>query len=82
MKRWNDAGRLNFIAVDEAHCIDTWGPGFRGDYLKLGVLKEFKVPIVALTGTATTKVQEKIIQTLKMESPEVVHVTSSRDICI
>ena len=65
VKRWNDAGKRNFIAVDEAHCIDTWGPGFREDYLKLGVLKEFKVPIVALTGTATTKVQEKIIQTLK-----------------
>ena len=79
VKRWNDAGRLNFIAVDEVHCIDTWGPGFREDYLKLGVLIEFKVHIVALTGTATTKVQEKIIQTLKVESPEVVHVTSSRD---
>ena len=79
LNTWNNEGKLNFIAVDEAHCIDTWGPGFREDYLKLGLLKKFKVPVVALTGTATKQVQEKIIQVLKMESPEVVEVTSSRD---
>ena len=71
-KIWNDAGKLNFIAIDEAHCIDIWGQGFREDYLKLGLLKDFKVPIVALTGTATKKVQDKIIETLNMESPEVI----------
>lgn len=53
LKKWNDFKKLNFIAVDEAHCIDLWGHGFREDYLKLGMLKDFNVPIVALTGTVT-----------------------------
>ena len=75
---WNDAGNLNFIAVDEAHCIDVWGSTFRPDYLKLGRLKDFNVPLVALTGTCTNKVKDTIISTLKMESVKVVQVTSSR----
>ena len=44
--------KLTFIAVDEAHCVDAWGQGFRPDFLKLGGLKDFMVPIIALTGTA------------------------------
>ncbi|XP_028407519.1 putative ATP-dependent DNA helicase Q1 [Dendronephthya gigantea] len=78
LKKWSDSAKLNFIAIDEAHCIDVWGQGFREDYLKLGLLKDFKVPIVALTGTATSTVQSKIVDTLRMESPEIVKVTSSR----
>ena len=31
LRKWNDAGNLNFIAVDQAHCIDIWGPAFRPD---------------------------------------------------
>lgn len=79
LKKWSDSAKLNFIAIDEAHCIDVWGQGFREDYLKLGLLKDFKVPIVALTGTATSTVQSKIVDTLRMESPEIVKVTSSRN---
>jgi RecQ family ATP-dependent DNA helicase len=78
LRKWNDAGNLNFIAVDEAHCIDIWGPAFRPDYLKLGLLKDFNVPIMALTGTCTNRVQNKIITTLQMESYETIQVTSSR----
>ena len=76
--KWNDAGNLNCIAVDEANCIDIWGPAFRPDYLKLGLLKDFNVPIMALTGTCTNRVQDKIITTLQMESSETIQVTSSR----
>ena len=79
LKKWSDSAKLNFIAIDEAHCIDVLGQGFREDYLKLGLLKDFKVPIVALTGTATSTVQSKIVDTLRMESPEIVKVTSSRN---
>ena len=42
LNKWKDAGRLNFIAIDEAHCIDVWGVAFRPDYLKLGMLKELR----------------------------------------
>ena len=61
IKEWNDSGNLNCIAVDEAHCIDVWGRAFRTDYLKLSILKGFKVPVLALTGTGTKSVQSNII---------------------
>ena len=72
LKRWNDNGKLNFIAIDEAHCVDVWGQAFRPDYLKLGILKDFNVPVVALTGTGTKTVKDKIITTLKMDTPLIV----------
>ncbi len=78
LKKWNDLNKLSFIAVDEAHCIDLWGKEFREDYLKLGILKDFNVPIVALTGTATKRVQNKIVDTLKLESPQIIKVSSSQ----
>ena len=78
LKTWNDVGKLTFIAVDEAHCIDVWGQGFRPDFLKLGGLKDFMVPIIALTGTATDRVQSKIISTLNMDTPNIIRVKCSR----
>ena len=41
------------MAIDEAHCIDSWGIGFRPSYNKLGELKKLGVKIAAVTGTAT-----------------------------
>ncbi len=78
LNKWKDAGRLNFIAIDEAHCIDVWGVAFRPDYLKLGMLKELNVPIIALTGTGSRRVHNKIVDTLNMNSHELIHVSSSR----
>ena len=78
IKKWNDSGQLNFIAVDEAHCIDVWGVGFRPDFLKLGLLKQLNVPVIALTGTATIRTQQVVVETLKMNKPKVVKVTSTR----
>ncbi len=69
LKKWNDDRKLSFIAVDEAHCIDLWGHGFRQDFLKLGSLKDFAVPIIALTGTATEKAMSSILSTLAMTTP-------------
>ena len=78
LKTGNHVGKLTFIAVDEAHCIDVWGQGFRPDFLKLGGLKDFMVPIIALTGTATDRVQSKIISTLNMDTPSIIRVKCSR----
>ena len=57
---------INFIAIDEAHCISQWGYDFRPSYIKIATLRELKpqVPFMALTASATKKVildvQEKL----------------------
>ncbi|XP_057965896.1 ATP-dependent DNA helicase Q-like 2 isoform X2 [Malania oleifera] len=62
------AGRLSLIAIDEAHCCSQWGHDFRPDYKNLGILKtQFpNVPIVALTATATKKVQTDLVEMLRI----------------
>lgn len=60
---------LGFIAIDEAHCVSSWGSDFRPDYKALSCLKEWipELNIMALTATATPKVRLDIINTLKMK---------------
>lgn len=62
---------LRLIAVDEAHCISMWGHQFRPEYRRLRELREQfpRVPIVALTATATPAVQEDIVRQLHLRSP-------------
>jgi len=59
------------IAVDEAHCISQWGHDFRPDYRLVGERLEGipGTPIVALTATATPRVQDDIIQQLRLRDP-------------
>ncbi len=54
--------KVNLIAVDEAHCISQWGYDFRPPYLHLTELRELhpKVPVLALTATATAEVRDDI----------------------
>ncbi len=60
---------ISFVAVDEAHCISEWGHDFRPEYRRikdiLGQL-DHKLPIIALTATATPKVQQDILKNLDM----------------
>ena len=58
---------VNYIVVDEAHCISQWGYDFRPDYLLIKELRNVvgdNVPFIALTATATAKVAEDIMETL------------------
>jgi len=59
---------LSMIAVDEAHCVSQWGHDFRPEYLKIGVLRNIypRVPIIALTASATPLVTEDISKQLKL----------------
>ncbi len=61
---------VSFVAVDEAHCISEWGHDFRPEYRKIRLMIDAigkDIPIVALTATATPKVQSDIIKNLHMK---------------
>ncbi|MCS6808280.1 MAG: ATP-dependent DNA helicase RecQ, partial [Bacteroidota bacterium] len=61
----------SFIAVDEAHCVSEWGHDFRPAYLQISTANTMlgRLPIIALTATATPDVQEDIIRQLHMHNP-------------
>lgn len=65
--------KISFFAIDEAHCISEWGHDFRPEYRRLRPIMDAigKVPVIALTATATPKVQQDIIKTLGMNNAQV-----------
>lgn len=66
--------KINIIAIDEAHCISHWGNDFRPAYLACSVLKKMfpSTPIIALTASATQKIQQDIIQLLHLRTPQII----------
>ncbi len=72
---------ISFYAVDEAHCISEWGHDFRPEYRKIRpIINEIgKRPIVALTATATPKVQHDIQKNLGMQNAVVFKSSFNRD---
>jgi ATP-dependent DNA helicase RecQ len=74
---WLQRIQVSRMAVDEAHCISQWGHDFRPDYLRLKRFREQmgRPPVLALTATATPRVQQDIIESLGLQAGEVdVHV--------
>ncbi|MCQ2146106.1 MAG: ATP-dependent DNA helicase [Bacteroidales bacterium] len=71
---------ISFYAVDEAHCISEWGHDFRPEYRRIRSLIEEigEAPVIALTATATPKVQSDIMRNLKMSDAKVFKSSFNR----
>jgi ATP-dependent DNA helicase RecQ len=66
--------KISFFAVDEAHCISEWGHDFRPEYRRLKEMMDMideKIPVIALTATATPKVQSDIVKNLGLRDPNI-----------
>lgn len=66
--------KISFFAVDEAHCISEWGHDFRPEYRRLREMMiqiNPDVPMIALTATATPKVQSDIVENLSLRDPKI-----------
>ncbi|MDX1912183.1 MAG: ATP-dependent DNA helicase RecQ [Saprospiraceae bacterium] len=73
---------ISFVAVDEAHCISEWGHDFRPEYRRIRVMLDAianDVPIMALTATATPKVQQDILKNLDMTEDSTFVSSFNRD---
>ncbi len=72
---------INLIAIDEAHCVSQWGHDFRPAYLKISKLKEYfpKVAFLALTASATKRVQDDIILQLQFDKPAIFTKSFARE---
>jgi len=65
---------ISFFAVDEAHCISEWGHDFRPEYRRLREMMNVinpGIPVIALTATATPKVQSDIVKNLELRKPKI-----------
>lgn len=71
---------ISFVAVDEAHCISEWGHDFRPEYRKIkSIVHQLgQLPIIALTATATPKVQLDILKNLEMEDSAIFKSSFNR----
>ncbi|MCU0359253.1 MAG: DNA helicase RecQ [Bacteroidia bacterium] len=73
--------KISFFAIDEAHCISEWGHDFRPEYRRLRPIIDAVggVPVIALTATATPKVQQDIQKNLGMMEAQVFKSSFNRD---
>ncbi|KAL0798491.1 hypothetical protein Bca101_053666 [Brassica carinata] len=80
LRKLHDRGLLNLIAIDEAHCISSWGHDFRPSYRQLSTLRDSlaDVPVLALTATAAPKVQKDVIESLSLRNPLVLKSSFNR----
>ena len=81
LKKIYKKNKINRFVFDEAHTISTWGHDFRSSYLKLDILRKTykKIPITALTATATAEVKADIIDILGLHNYEIVSQSMTRN---
>lgn len=72
---------INLVAIDEAHCVSQWGHDFRPAYLNIKELRQYlpKVPFLALTASATSRVKEDVIKQLELKNVQVFQSSFERE---
>ncbi len=72
--------KISFVAIDEAHCISEWGHDFRPEYRRIRqIINQLgDLPVIALTATATPKVQQDIQRNLQMEDADLFKSSFNR----
>jgi ATP-dependent DNA helicase RecQ len=72
--------KVSLVAIDEAHCISQWGHDFRPVYMQIAEIREYhpQVPFMALTASATPKVQADILSSLALQEPRVFKKSFAR----
>lgn len=73
--------KISFVAIDEAHCISEWGHDFRPEYRRIRqIINQMgELPVIALTATATPKVQQDIQRNLQMEDADLFKSSFNRE---
>lgn len=72
--------KFKFLAIDECHCINSWGNDFRPEYNKINIFRDKfpNIPILAITATATKIVCKDIENTLKLTNPKIIFTSFDR----
>uniref|UniRef100_A0A915EEI9 DNA 3'-5' helicase n=1 Tax=Ditylenchus dipsaci TaxID=166011 RepID=A0A915EEI9_9BILA len=80
IRRLHDKNMINFIVVDEAHCVSQWGHEFRPTYLKLSEIRDVapKAKWITLTATANSKVEEDLIDRLQLQKVQRFRMSTYR----
>ncbi|ARF09699.1 DEAD/SNF2-like helicase [Indivirus ILV1] len=80
IKELSEKDILCLVAIDEAHVASTWAQDFRTSYTQLNCIREWvpDIPILALTATATKKVQNDIVKVLNLNKPLIIKTTFDR----